>query len=131
MGRGSGPRRAFNWEVGETMARSNINATRVLLSIVVGIPSLFFLLFSLLGSFFFPPFLRFGPKLGEKSSRVGWIGLPLPSCYNDREREISFPFFLAIFRKSRATDEEFEGERETLRSRIVTREDLITRGGRN
>lgn len=87
MGRGSGPRRAFNWEVGETMARSNINATRVLLSIVVGIPSLFFLLFSLLGSFFFPPFLRFGPKLGEKSSRVGWIALPLPSCYNDRERE--------------------------------------------
>lgn len=51
---GSGPRRAFNWEVGETMARSNINATRVLLSIAVGIPSLFFLLFLTL--FFFHHF---------------------------------------------------------------------------
>ena len=87
MGRGpggSGPRRAFNWEVGETMARSNINATRVLLSIVVGIPSLFFLLLFLFLFIilFFPPFFRFGPKLGEKSKSC----LDGSDCY-DRERE--------------------------------------------
>lgn len=56
---GSGPRRAFNWEVGETMARSNINATRVLLSIAVGIPSLFFLLFLTL---FFSTISSFRPE---------------------------------------------------------------------
>lgn len=57
-----------------------------------------------------------------------------PSCYDtsiEREFSRSLPFFVAIFRKSRTTDEEFEGERETVRSRMVTREDLITRGGRN